>query len=100
MINQIFKVTVVSTDITEIVKECRMSEQMQRIYNTASFECEDNLIAKDIMGSNPKCINNDAMAVDAMELMELNDISQLLVEENGKYVGVVHLHNLIKEGII
>ena len=56
--------------------------------------------AKDIMGSNPKSISNDAMAVDAMELMEANDISQLLVEENGKYAGVVHLHNLIKEGII
>ena len=59
-----------------------------------------NYTAKDIMGSNPKCIENDAMAVDAMELMEANDISQLLVEENGKYAGVVHLHDLIKEGIL
>jgi arabinose-5-phosphate isomerase len=59
-----------------------------------------NLTAKDIMGSNPKCINNDAMAVDAMELMETNEISQLLVEENGLYAGVIHLHDLIKEGII
>jgi arabinose-5-phosphate isomerase len=40
------------------------------------------------------------MAIDAMELMETNEISQLLVEENGKYAGVVHLHDLIKEGII
>ena len=59
-----------------------------------------SLTAKDIMGSNPKCINNDAMAVDAMELMEINEISQLLVEENGLYAGVIHLHDLIKEGII
>ena len=59
-----------------------------------------NFTAKDIMGSNPKCIDNDAMAVDAMELMEANDISQLLVEENGNYAGVVHLHDLIKEGIL
>ncbi|TJY32955.1 KpsF/GutQ family sugar-phosphate isomerase [Pontimicrobium aquaticum] len=59
-----------------------------------------NFTAKDIMGANPKCINNDAMAVDAMELMEANDISQLLVEENGNYAGVVHLHDLIKEGIL
>ena len=59
-----------------------------------------NYTAKDIMGANPKSINNDAMAVDAMELMEANDISQLLVEENGKYAGVVHLHDLIKEGIL
>jgi arabinose-5-phosphate isomerase len=35
-----------------------------------------------------------------MELMESNEISQLLVENNGKYAGVVHIHDLIKEGII
>ncbi|TCK68851.1 arabinose-5-phosphate isomerase [Winogradskyella wandonensis] len=58
------------------------------------------LTAKDIMGSNPKTIDEDAMAVDAKELMEEYGISQLLVEKNGKYAGVVHLHDLIKEGII
>ena len=58
------------------------------------------LIAKDIMSLNPKQINSDAMAVDAMELMDTHGISQLLVENNGKYAGVVHLHDLIKEGII
>ncbi|WP_299385127.1 SIS domain-containing protein [uncultured Lacinutrix sp.] len=58
------------------------------------------LTAKDIMSSNPKIINEDAMAVDAMELMENNGISQLLVENDGDYAGVVHIHNLIKEGII
>jgi arabinose-5-phosphate isomerase len=56
--------------------------------------------AKDIMSLNPKCIDNNAMAVEAMELMETHGISQLLVEENGNYAGVVHLHDLIKEGII
>lgn len=58
------------------------------------------LTAKDIMSANPKSINADAMAVDALEIMETNGISQLLVEENGNYAGVVHLHDLIKEGII
>ncbi|WP_055435364.1 KpsF/GutQ family sugar-phosphate isomerase [Lacinutrix algicola] len=58
------------------------------------------LTAKDIMSSNPKTINEDAMAVDAMELMDNNGISQLLVENEGNYAGVVHIHNLIKEGII
>jgi arabinose-5-phosphate isomerase len=56
--------------------------------------------AKDIMSANPKRIDNDAMAVEAMEMMETHGISQLLVEENGTYAGVVHLHDLIKEGII
>ena len=59
-----------------------------------------SLTAKDIMTSNPKRIDSNAMAVDAMDMMESFGISQLLVEENGKYVGVVHLHDLIKEGII
>lgn len=58
------------------------------------------LTAKDIMSPNPKRINSNAMAVDALETMESNDISQLLVEENGNYAGVVHIHDLIKEGII
>ena len=58
------------------------------------------LTAKEIMSTNPKSINADAMAIDAMEVMESHSISQLLVEENGKYAGVVHIHDLIKEGII
>jgi len=58
------------------------------------------LTAKDIMSANPKRIETEAMAIDALEVMETNEISQLLVEENGKYAGVVHLHDLIKEGII
>ncbi|WP_298343754.1 KpsF/GutQ family sugar-phosphate isomerase [uncultured Algibacter sp.] len=58
------------------------------------------LTAKDIMSANPKRIEANAMAIDALEVMENNGISQLLVEENGKYAGIVHLHDLIKEGII
>ena len=58
------------------------------------------LTAKDIMSINPKRITADAMAVDALDMMEANGISQLLVEENGNYEGVIHLHDLIKEGII
>lgn len=58
------------------------------------------LKAKEIMSENPRRIEEDAMAVDAKEVMEKYGISQLLVEHDGKYVGVVHLHDLIKEGII
>ena len=57
------------------------------------------LSAKDIMGSNPKTINYDAMAVAALETMERNNITQLLVEKNNEYAGIIHLHDLIKEGI-
>ncbi|CDF78790.1 arabinose 5-phosphate isomerase [Formosa agariphila KMM 3901] len=64
----------------------------------------DNFIslkAKDIMGQMPKTINENAMAIKALEIMETNDISQLLVcKDDGTYAGVVHIHDLIKEGII
>lgn len=58
------------------------------------------LKARDIMSANPKRIEADTMAVDALEIMEKNDISQLLVEKDGSYMGVIHLHDLIKEGIL
>ena len=65
-------------------------------------KCEDfsKLSAEDIMSKSPKTININAMAIEAMELMESNKISQLLVEDNEQYAGVIHLHDLIKEGII
>lgn len=56
--------------------------------------------AKDIMGKNPKTIHEDAMAIDALNIMENNNITQMLVVNyKNNYVGVVHLHDLIKEGI-
>ncbi len=58
------------------------------------------LTAADIMSSNPKTIEMDALAVKALELMQQKGISQLLAIENGKYKGVIHLHNLINEGIL
>ena len=58
------------------------------------------LSAEDIMSKSPNTININAMAIEAMELMESNKISQLLVEDNEQYAGVIHLHDLIKEGII
>ena len=58
------------------------------------------LTAKDIMSENPKRIDVNAMAVEAMDVMETYGISQILVEDNGKFAGVVHVHDLIREGII
>lgn len=60
----------------------------------------DKLTAVDIMTKNPKTIETDAMAIDALDIMENNNITQLLVTQNNKYTGVVHLHDLLKEGII
>ena len=58
------------------------------------------LTAADIMSKNPKTIQANEMAVKALETMENNGITQLLVEDNTTYVGVVHLHDLLKEGLI
>lgn len=58
------------------------------------------ITAKDIMTKNPKKIENDAMAVEAIKTMDDFGITQLLAEKNGKYAGIVHIHNLTKEGII
>lgn len=66
----------------------------------AKTEDFSKLYAEDIMSRAPKTININAMAIEAMELMELNEISQLLVEDNEQYAGVIHLHDLIREGII
>lgn len=64
---------------------------------------EDNLsgiTAKDIMSRQPKCIEEDQLAVSALDMMRKNNVSQLLVTRNGLYAGVLHLHDLIREGII
>ena len=59
-----------------------------------------NVTAKDIMTKNPKIIHENSLAVEALELMKKNNISQLVVMENNNYKGILHLHDLIKEGII
>lgn len=57
------------------------------------------LTAADIMSKNPKTIHSNAMAIEALETLENNNITQILVQENQIYTGVVHLHDLLKEGI-
>ena len=60
----------------------------------------NHLTAKDIMSKNPKTIQEDAMAIEALERMETNSITQILVtNHDNNYKGVAHLHDLIKEGI-
>ena len=60
----------------------------------------DKLTAKDIMTANPKTINDDALAIDAFNLMEKHKISQLVVLHEGKYAGMVHIHDILREGIV
>jgi arabinose-5-phosphate isomerase len=56
--------------------------------------------ASDIMSRSPKTIDRNALAVEALELMKDNNISQLIVTDHEQYEGMIHLHDLIREGII
>ena len=59
-----------------------------------------SLKAKDIMCVNPKQIQADELAVVALKTMEEYNITQLLVMQGVTYIGIVHLHDILKEGII
>ena len=56
--------------------------------------------ASDLMNSNPKKIEKDLLAISALEIIKENNITQLLVTDAGSYFGIVHLHDLLQEGII
>jgi arabinose-5-phosphate isomerase len=56
--------------------------------------------AYNIMTAKPKQISNNNLAVDALDIMRKNNINQLLVTDDNKYAGIVHLHDLVREGII
>ena len=69
----------------------------------------DSIKADDIMTKNPKTIGPDELAVNALDMLRKNEITQLAVTENarpddpfgrGKYAGILHLHDLIREGLI
>ena len=69
----------------------RMLEQYTSIQDLTSAQ---------IFHANPITIEPTALAVEALALMEQKDISQLIVAENGLYTGIIHIHDLMKEGIL
>lgn len=56
--------------------------------------------ASDLMNPNPKKINKDLLAMSALEIIKKNNITQLLVTDGEAYFGLIHLHDLLQEGII
>lgn len=58
------------------------------------------ITAKDILSPHPKTVVASLLAVEALDTLRKNDISQLIVEEEGKYLGILHLHDLVREGIV
>lgn len=59
-----------------------------------------SVVATEIMTVNPKTVALNTLAVEALQVMRKYNITQLLVVDEGKYKGVVHLHDILKEGII
>jgi len=59
-----------------------------------------NIIAENIMSKMPKTIETNKLAVEALNTMENNKITQLIVVDNDIYIGVIHLHDILKEGIV
>ncbi len=64
------------------------------------YDSFENLTAKDIMSKNPKTVNKDELAINAFHLMENNNITQLIVTQKDRYIGMVHLHDILREGIV
>jgi len=58
------------------------------------------LKATDIMSASPRTIQSDTLVVQALNIMRTNNITQLLVMDKTKYNGVIHLHDILKEGIL
>ena len=56
------------------------------------------LVAADIMSINPKQIQIDSLANEALKLMKENNINQLIVMDASRYIGIIHMHDILKEG--
>ncbi|HJS00994.1 MAG TPA: KpsF/GutQ family sugar-phosphate isomerase [Flavobacterium sp.] len=59
-----------------------------------------DLTANDIMTKNPKYATSSMMAIDALQILENHSITQLIVIDDNEYKGVLHLHDILKEGIL
>jgi len=56
--------------------------------------------ARDIMSKNPKIVSPETLAIDAFEIMRKNNITSLIVCEKNNYLGIIHIHDLLKEGFV
>lgn len=60
----------------------------------------ENIIAGDIMHEHPKMLSAGTKAVNALKIMQENKISQMIITKDGNYLGMFHLHDLLREGIV
>jgi arabinose-5-phosphate isomerase len=71
---------------------------IRRMLNTR--DTFTDLTANDIMTKNPKNINSTILVSEALDILENNSITQLVVIDNNEYKGILHLHDILKEGIV
>ena len=89
--------TVVCNDKKDIVGMITDGDLRRCFENNKEFS---NLEAKEIMTQSPKKIDSQSLVYDAFKIMKSHNITQLIVVENDSYKGIVHLHDIIKEGIV
>jgi len=89
--------TVVCNDKKDIVGMITDGDLRRCFENNNEFS---NLKAKEIMTKSPKKIDSQSLVYDAFKIMKSHNITQLIVVENDSYKGIIHLHDIIKEGIV
>lgn len=99
----IFEISSKMLGITAVLKEgkligCITDGDLRRMLER--YPHYDTLTAEQVMSPNPKTIHENILAAEALELMKQNSITSLfVVDQQNQYIGVIHLHNIIKEGI-
>ena len=99
----IFEISEKRLGVTAVVENNKVigiitDGDLRRMLN--SNDTFTHLSAKDIMTKQPKMIQSTTMVVDALNILEDFSITQLIVVDDGEYKGVLHLHDILKEGII
>lgn len=99
----IFEISSKMLGITAVLKEgkligCITDGDLRRMLER--YPDYGTLTAEQVMSPNPKTIHENILAAEALELMKQNNITSLfVVDQQNQYIGVIHLHNIIKEGI-
>ncbi|MES2457755.1 MAG: KpsF/GutQ family sugar-phosphate isomerase [Bacteroidota bacterium] len=93
--NRLGAVVVIDGDsILGIITDGDIRRMLENFSNLA------DITASALMSSNPKRIDKEMLAIHALELIKANNITQLLVTDKDQYYGMIHLHDLLQEGLI
>lgn len=101
--NVIFEISEKRLGVTAVVENEKVigiitDGDIRRMLNTN--DTFTHLTARDVMTKNPKTVSFSAMVVDAFNILEDFSITQLVVLDEEKYVGILHIHDILKEGIV